>query len=46
METHNSTHMYNAPRKAHESIVEGYLVVSEKFKGLRLGQAGRRRHTH
>jgi hypothetical protein len=29
-----------------ESSIGGYLVVSEKLKGPRLGQAGRRRHMH
>ena len=32
--------------KAPELSIGGYLVVSEKLKGLRLGQAGRRQHTY
>jgi hypothetical protein len=38
----NTTHQ----GKAHESSTGGYLVVREKLKGLRLGQAGRRWHMH
>jgi hypothetical protein len=32
--------------KVPKSSIRGYLVISENLKGLRLGQAGRRKHMH